>query len=429
MRNNNGQKQVSLAGVVNSQSKKNNKPRFTVKRWMVLGLVLVLIIAGVVGYFLSKEPEGPSLSAAEMVTYTVTPEEMSKKVSYYALGISGEKTTDRLEAVAVMCYDRKAESLSVVQVPVTAYLGKDTGYAVTMVGNVWGKPQPIAFCSVCRINVPSEEVEKNQHTVCGGTIETQTGSASGDLCRVFNEQYGLPIDNFLVIPRQGLEELIDGLGGVDIAFSKKITLDGKTYDAGVSTLTGKAAVNYALDYNYKNTPDSDRERMLRQREVLAAVLLRLSDCRLKDLYYVDKSTGATKGVFGKLMLSENPIRFNSTSFGKGRLLGKAADRMEDTKASEAIARFALAMGEISLDKVSFSILPGKSTKNGSTTVYSVNRQQTIDLLNEQMNPYGLVLDNTTVTVTELVKKPAKVDLETQALEGLAPEQTGSLEED
>ena len=429
MRNNNGQKQVSLAGVANTQTKKKKKQRRSLKPWIALGVAVVMIATGVGVYFALCQPEGPTLEAEKMVTYQVTPDELTKKVSYYALGISGEKTTDRLEAVAVLCYDRKAGSLSVVQMPVTTYLGKDTGYAVSMLGNVWGKPQSIPFCTVCRKNVDAEDVEKNKHMVCGGPVEKQTGSSSGDLCRVFNEQYGLPIDNFIVIPRSGLAELIDGLGGVDIDLSQKMTLGGKSYKAGVRTLSGKAAVAYALDYGYKNTPATDRERMLRQREVFAALLMRLSDCRLKDLYSVDKNTGSTKGVFGKLMLGEYPIRFNSTSFGKGRLLGKSADRMEDVKASEAIARFALEMGEISLDNVTCSILPGQSSKNGSTTVYSVNKKQTVDLLNDQMNPYELTLDDTTVTVSELVSKPAKADLETAVLSGLAPEQTGSLEEE
>ena len=416
---NNRQKKVSLAGVVNEQAKKKNKQSRSLKPWIALGVVVVLIVTGFACYFAFRE----------MVTYTVTPEELSKKVSYFALGITGDKATDRMEAVAVMCYNRKNESVSVVQVPVHTYLGRDTDYAVTMVGNVWSKPQPIRFCPTCRKNVTGEELEKSVHIPCDTKVEKQTGSSSADLCRLFNEQYGLPIDNFLVIPRSGLAELIDGLGGVDITFSKQTTLDGKKYKSGVRTLTGKAAVFYALDYDYEGSPSSDRERMLRQREVFAAILMRLSEYRLKDLYAVDKNTGATQGAFGKLMLGKYPLRYNSTSFGKARLLGISAEKANKMKASEAVARFALEMGEVALDKVTFSILPGETAKNGSTTVYSVNQSQTIDLLNEQMNPYGLTLDENDVTVPELLSNPSKADLETATLEGLAPEQTGSLDEE
>ena len=426
---NNRQKKVSLAGVVNDQTKKKNKKRRSVKPWIALGVVVVLIVAGIFGYYSFREPEGPVLEAEKMVTYTVTSEELSKKVSYFALGITGDKSSDCMEMVAVMCYNRKAGSLSVVQVPVSTYLGKDTNYAVTTVGNVWAKPQPISFCPNCRKNVPEEELKKKTHVPCDTKVESQTGSSSGDLCRLFNEQYGLPIDNFLVIPRAGLIELIDGLGGVDIEFSEKITLGGKKYKAGVHTLTGKAAVIYALDYDYDGSPSSDRERMLRQREVFAAILMRLSECRLKDLYGVDKNTGITQGVFGKLMLGENPVRYNSTSFGKSRLLAVSADKANKMKASEAIARFALEMGEISLDKVTCYILPGERAKSGSTTVYSVNKEQTINLLNEQMNPFGLNLDEYDVTVPEVVSNPSEADLETSTLADLAPEQTGSLNEE
>ncbi len=427
---NDRRKKVSLAGVVNEQAKKKNKKDRSAKPWIALGVAVALIVVGVFGYYsFFYEPEGPSLEAEKMVTYTVTSDELSKKVSYFALGITGEKSTDRMEMVAVMCYDRKAGSVSVVQVPVTTFLGKDTDYAVTMVGNVWSKPQSIRFCPTCRVNVTEEEVEKKAHVVCETKVEYQTGSSSADLCRLFNEQYGLPIDNFLVIPRAGLVELIDGLGGVDIEFAEKITLGGKKYDAGVHTLTGKTAVIYALDYDYDGGWSSDRQRMLRQREVFAAILMRLSEYRLKDLYGEDKNTGVTQGVIGKLMLGENPIRYNSTSFGKSRLLAVTPEKANKMKASEAIARFALEMGEIPLDKITCHILPGSGAKNGSTTVYSVNQSQTIDLLNAYMNPYGLTLDENDVTVPELISEPSEADLETATLEGLAPKQTGSLDEE
>ena len=140
---NNRQKKVSLAGVVNDQTKKKSKKSRSVKPWIALAVVVLLIAGGIAAYYSFREPEGPTLEAEKMVTYTVTSEELSKKVSYFALGITGEKSTDRMEMVAVMCYNRKAGSASIVQVPVATYLGKDTNYAVTTVGNIWSKPQPI----------------------------------------------------------------------------------------------------------------------------------------------------------------------------------------------------------------------------------------------------------------------------------------------
>ncbi len=423
MNNNMGQKQVSLAGAAGNPKKKKSvswKPFAIFAAVLAVVLVVVLVIGSL------GDSEAPTLSAREMVTYTVTPDNLSDDVSYYALGVTGKSTTDRLDMVAVMCYNRKKDTISVLQMPVTTYVGKDTGFAVSTLGDVWGNPQPVPFCSAHRIELTAETISGNTHKDCGAPLEYRTGSASGDLIRVFNEQYGLPIDNYLLIPRAGLVQLIDALGGVDVKLDKKTTLSGTTYDVGVQTLNGQAAVTYAVEYNYTGTVASDRERMLRQRQVFAALLQRIGSGKLDNLYYVDKNTGSTKGAIGQLMIGANPIRFNTTSFGKMRLLNISESAANRMKLSEAIARFLYEIGRVSLDQVTFSILPGEATKTGSTAVYSVNRTQTIELLNAQMNPYSLTLDENTVKVPQLLLKQKSVETETAALNTVAEEQTGTV---
>lgn len=423
---NNGQKQVSLAGFAGT-SQKEKKP--FPWEWVIVSIVPVLAIAAVlvflwlIGTFDSDE--GRTLSAQQMVEYTVTPEEMADQVSYYAIGISGESGSDRLDAVGVLCFDREKNAISVVQMPVTTFVGKDAGFAVKTLGDVWAKPQPEVFCSSHMVRLTADEIDKNTHVGCGAPVEKRKGSASGDLIRVFNEQYGLPIDNFVVIPRAGLAQLIDQLNGVDVKLSQKTTLDGKTYNAGVQTLTGKAAVTYITTYSYKKTADSDRSRMLRQRQVLSAVLQRIAAREMEDLF--DVEDGATVGIFGDLMIGANPVRFNSTSYGKERLLCCSAGKAESMKATEAIAQFFYQISQVPQENITCSILPGEETKSGSVTVYTVNRQQTIDLLNEQMNPYGLTLDETTVAVQQAVIKADKANLETATLDSVAQPQTGTLE--
>ncbi len=426
MKTNNGQKQVSLAGVA---AQKKKKP-FAWK-WVVFPVITVLVIVGllyILGVFDSTD--GRSLDAGDMIPQTqlaakdgvtVTPDAMRADVAYYVVGVTGERSTDTLDMVAVLCYDRRANTLSAVQMPVATYVGADTGFAAKALGDVWGHPQPLTFCSSHRTLLSEEEIENNAHKGCGAAVETKKGSASGDLMRVFNVQYGLPAVNFVLIPREGLVELIDGLGGVDIRLAKKTTLDGTAYKAGVQTLSGRAAVTYATTYDYKKTPDSDRARMLRQRAVFAALLQRLAAKEPEDLFRLED--GATLGLFGDVMLGDNPVRFNSTSFGKARLLNISEQAAADVKATEAIARFAGLLSAVPLDKVTFSILPGESAKSGTTTVYSVNVAQTVQLLNEQLNPYGLTLDETTVTAPQLVLKAAKADCETAPLASVAVPQT------
>ena len=418
MNKNNGQKQVSLAGIANTQKPKEKRP-FPWK-WLVIGVGLIaLLILGASLFSAFDEEEKPSLSAREMVEYRYTPDELAKDVSYYLLGITADEIGDRMDMLAVMCYNRKAQSVSMMQIPVATYIDKDNGFTVDAFGDVWNHPYPEKFCSSCRIRLSDEQIDGTVHDACGNDVEERTGSAVGDLIRVINEQYGLPIDNYLILPRSGLSGLIEALDGIEVELSKKTTLAGETYDSGVQILNGPAAAEYAVTYNYKGTPSSDRERMQRQRQVLAGLWQKIADSEMKDLYYID-DLGATKGVLGRLMTGANPIRFNTTSFGKARLLGINDEEAEDIKLSDAIARFAKQIGNIAPEKVTFAILPGSAEKVGTATVYSVNRTQTLELLNSTMNPCGFVLDEDTVTVPQVTTVAKETDLSVATMDTILP---------
>lgn len=424
MNTKNKKKQVSLAGAAGTTARRKKRP--VGKIIAVVLLLAFLLTVGILGYQIMGHEKGPSLSAEEMVEYTVTPNNIKDKVSYFALGVTGTNKTDCLDMVAVMCYNRQTKDVSVVQIPVSTYIGKDNGFATSQIGEVWGKPQPEVFCSVCRVRVYADEVKEDKHTVCGNKLENKTGSSFGDLIRVFNDQYGLPIDNYLVVPRNGLVKLVDELGGLDLTLGSKATLNGKSFDAGDHTLTGVQAVEYAITYNYKNNPKTDLERMERQRAFFAALWQRLSACDMEDLYYVDKNTGSTKGMIGRLMNGSDPIRFNTTSFGKARLLAVSDSAANKLKLSDAMAQFIYRITRTPLNQVSFSVLPGESVKSGTATVYSVNKAKVIELLNRVMNPYGLALDDTTVKVPQLKEKPADNDATTVTLESAAPSQSGFI---
>ncbi len=392
-------RQVSLAGAAGNKKqpfkkKKNKRNRL----WFIL-IPVVLVVALLIAVLARGcGSDGPSLTARETIQYTVTPDALAGKVSYFALGVLGEKSTDRMDMVAVMCYDRKAKAISVMQMPVTTYLGEDGSFATSILGDVWGNPKAISWCDTCRCKVASDTVDGEMHKICGTKLTTRKGSAFADFARVFNEQYGLPIDNYLVIPRDGLIKLIDALDGVDMTLAQDLSLDGIAYEKGVRTLTGKAAVYYVIEYNYNNTPTSDVERMSRRRELIASLLDRLSQRSLKELYNNDP---ALKDVLSNVMLGADPIRYDSSSFGKARLIDIGEGKAENTKSIEAMAKFFFDVSRIDLEKITYCILPGTAVKRGTNTVYSVSKAQTVSLLNEVMNPYGLTLDDSTVAVTEL----------------------------
>ena len=407
MNDNQSARQVSLAGAAGNKKQPSKKPTGKKKRlWLIL-LPLVLVVALLVVLFIRGcGSNGPSLTARETVQYTITPDDISDKVSYFTLGVLGEKSTDRMDMVAVMCYDRDAKEISVMQLPVATYLGEDGSFATSTLGDVWGDPKPIVWCDTCRSKVAADTIDGEKHKVCGSKLTTRTGSAFSDFNRVFNAQYGLPTDNYLVIPRDGLAKLIDAVGGVDMQLAADITVDEITYQKGVRTLPGKVAVYYAVEYNYNNTPASDLERMQRQRQLFASLIDRLSDRSLEDLYNTDP---ARKDVLSNVILGADPIRYDTTSFGKARLMGVNERQAEKKKQIEAMAQFLFDVSHIDLEDITFCTLPGTAQKRGTGYVYSVNKAQTVKLLNEYMNPHGLTIDDTTVAVTELKANPANAD--------------------
>lgn len=422
MKNNEQKKQVSLAGAarVYEEDQKKTSPW----KWIAIaGGLMALLVVGILLFVVTDEKEKPSVTARDMVEYVYTPDKLAGDVAYYILGVTGDNVGDPMDMLAVMCYNRKEGTAAVIQMPVDTYIDRDTGFAVDTVGDVWYNPAPDVFCSACRVRVAEDDRDGEYHASCGAKLEDRVGSATGDLIRVMNEQYGLPIDNYMIIPRQGLAELIDALEGVEVELSKKTTLAGESYAKGVHVLNGQAAVEYAVTYNYKDTPTSDRERMIRQRQVIASLWQRLSECELKDLYYINES-GSTKGILGKLMTGANPIRFNTTSFGKARLLNISEEAATDVKLSDAISQFVWKLAKVDLDKVAFSILPGQSTKTGTQTIYSVNRAQTVELLNQQMNPYSLTFDESTVLAPQAIEKPKDADVSTETLADSLPAEEG-----
>lgn len=405
----NHQKQVSLAGAAAGKrnKKSNNSPQKSGKKsGVIIALALVVVVVLLVALLTRDKEQGPSLSARETIQYTVTEDSLASKVSYFALGVLGENATDRMDMTAVMCYDRKADKITVMQLPVATYLGDTEEFAVSTLGDVWGKPKAIVWCDTCRRKVTDEEIEDKEHVECGSKITTRDGSAFTDYCKVFNLQYGLPIDNYLVIPREGLADLIDEVGGVDVELDSGFSVDGERYEKGVQTLSGSAAMYYAIEYKYNGRPDSDRERLLRQRQVFVGLLDRLSQYKESELYNADASVS---DILSGVILGSDPIRYDTTSFGKARLMGVSENRAEGVKYIAAMAAFIHDIGRVDVEDITYCTLPGVSLKRGTGYVYSVNKGQTIDLINEYMNPYGLTIDDTTVTVTQINKNQSDAD--------------------
>lgn len=416
------QKMVSLSGAAGNAVSRKKREK---KRWIILLAALALLIVTVVVCLLvRKAPAGPSLDSRELVEYAYTADNLCGDVSYYALGIMGENAGDRMQSVSLLCFDRRGKSMSLLQVPVSMYIEKGTDFAVNTVGDVWANPLADVWCSTCRCRVTADAQDGGKHTACGTKVQDRVGSSTTDFARVFNTQFGLPVDNYLVIAPDGLATLIDQLGGVTLNVEKAFSYDGKDYKAGTTVMSGAAAVYYVTQWNYDGSVKSDFARMQRQRGLWAALITRLSGYSVDELHNTDPKRA---DVLTAVMNGRNPIRFDSTSFGKARLLGKADDAStENLRYTMTMAKFLHSLGKIPLEKVSCSILPGESVKKGSSTVFTAYKSNAISLLNTQMNPQELTLDTTTVGLTELAHTE-NADTYTVTLDTLFIDQSATVE--
>lgn len=84
---------------------------------------------------------------------------------------------------------------------------------------------------------------------------------------------GIPVDHYIVMNMEGIQQLVDALGGVDVNNALKFTYtqDNRTdtYDIGKIHLEGLKALGY-LRMRYDD-PDGDYGRQRRQREVVQAI--------------------------------------------------------------------------------------------------------------------------------------------------------------
>lgn len=79
----------------------------------------------------------------------------------------------------------------------------------------------------------------------------------------------IPIDHFVSINMGGLEQLVDALGGVEVANNQEFTQDGNTFAYGKISLNGEQALAYIR--MRKNDPKGDYGRQERQRNVVQAI--------------------------------------------------------------------------------------------------------------------------------------------------------------
>ena len=421
-RGNSRQRQVNLAEKAGSRPAAKKKPAKKMAPGKIVLLVLLMILIAVSVVFIvyvaryiydslvTPKKKGPDVILS---SYTTTPEGDKDKVAYYLVGLLGKEETSDTEMLSLVCFDKKAKSISVLQVPKDTYLGEDDQLAVKRAGAVWANPKPLDWCdnndvSTCRKRLYEPEIQDGKHTVCGTAVTQKPGSPSGNLIDLFNRQYAMPVDGFFLLPQEALVKLVDQAGGVDVNLEADLKVGEITYKKGLCTLDGEAALAYVL--NHKTDVAGDIDGLVRQRKVFLSLFQRLtatydgfdtlSDDKLTDKRSEDK-------ILAPVMSGKTPVRvaMDTDTGDMMRILG--------------------AMADVPLEKITVWVLPGQAAKSGGTNYFSPHRQELAALLNENFNPYGREIGEGDLRLTELANTKAG-DTHRQVMSEIAVTQSGNV---
>ena len=395
--------------------KKNTRGRKVVIILLVVLIVISLLFIFFTGRYLYLQIASPKESASDtpLSSYDTTPETDVDKVAYFAFGLMGVTATDPTELLSLVCYDKQAKTIRILEIPMDTYLGDSDLFAVKKTSEVWGNPKPVIWCEYEAKRVYSDEVADGKHTYCGHEVTEKAGSASGGLISIFNEQYAMPVDNFFLLPQEALVKLVDLVDGVDVQIDSKQKLGGITYEPGVQTLGGQAALEYVLQKD--KGVGGDIDRLLRKRRVMLALFQRLSAREVKDL---------KDNIIGPLMNGSTPIRSNSGTAAMRSMLIKPSNKeMDEMTLSLALSTMLHDMGQVQLADITACVIPGEAASANSVAYYSVHRAELATLLNSSFNPYGIAVTEANLQVTELAAGGAS-DTHTQAMSEIAVPQSG-----
>ncbi|MBO0452038.1 LCP family protein [Candidatus Enterococcus murrayae] len=87
----------------------------------------------------------------------------------------------------------------------------------------------------------------------------------------------IPIDHYITINMQGIETLVDAVGGVEVNNSLDFTYDGKSFSKGKQELNGEEALKYSrMRYD---DPNGDYGRQGRQRQIITGIAKKVLSTR------------------------------------------------------------------------------------------------------------------------------------------------------
>ena len=193
------------------------------------------------------------------------------------------------------------------------------------------------------------------------------------------ENFGIPIDAYITTACFDIVEIVDLIGGIPITIDNEIIYEhDKIIPEGDITLTGQQA-EWFIRFR-REWMQGDIGRMQNQRRFMAAAM--------QKLFSIVKDEGRLK-LYGYIKeIYEKELVYTDLSIGD---LSKVAD-------------FA---STVDMENVRVDMIPGEdaifyAADGNGYSVYSVHKQETIDLLNNYYRPYQTRMTQDDTSMVELV---------------------------
>ncbi|REE93012.1 LytR family transcriptional attenuator [Paenibacillus taihuensis] len=263
---------------------KRKKPKYWLRRIMVVFLVLLIGVAGYLAYIYKVSTDALGDITTDADPAVVIPKGQSvkeKPVTIMLLGFDTRKETGSLntDVMMVASFNPKTKSAVVVSIPRDSKI-ELSGY------------------NTRKANAYYSRFLRGAHDdgLKGKDAEKQ---AKQDLRTMFGKFFGIPIDYTATINFQGFSDVVDALGGVEVDVDMDMhyvdNADGTNIDLkkGHQTLMGDDALDFV---RYRKSNDgtnmsSDFDRNKRESQVLGEI----AD-KLKSFSSVTKIAGVIKAV-------------------------------------------------------------------------------------------------------------------------------------
>ncbi len=360
------------------KKKKKGYGRIIIMTLLIIFIVLTSLLIFKIGKavfdaFLGGDDGGDTPLQVNPIPYETTPVELNTKVGYYLFGVLGEDGLEgEMDLLSLVCFDKEANTVNVMQMPKATYLGDDEAFKVKHLSEVYASPQDQVWCDQCACRVYEPAIgEDNTHKECGTTLGTREGSSTGNLAEVFNRQYGVPIDGFYIFEQTTLRDLVNYIDGITVDLAFAVTTEEVTYAAGMRTINGEAALKYIAATD--DTVAGDIARFDRFHQVCTAVLQRLfalDDAKLTE-------------TMQQLQVWDAPIR---VEFGVTYV---------------QIAELVKSLRAVTLEKMQVYVLPGEKAAKDGEDYYSVHRAEVLTLLNDAFNPHRDDVTESDINLTEI----------------------------